>query len=63
MYNYELKNVPAQAQTDLEDLLGKCDDSNPALYYDRRHPYGLKYFDSHAVQLSTTLIMESLHKR
>ena len=52
LYNYELKNVPAQAQTDLEDLLGKCDDSNLALYYDRRHLYGLKYFDSHAVQLS-----------
>ena len=30
LYNYELKNV-AQAQTDLEDLLGKCDDSSIVL--------------------------------
>ena len=51
VYNYEIKNLPEQAITDLEQAIGNPKD-NLALYYDRRLLYGLSHFENTKVDKS-----------
>ncbi len=51
VYNYELKNLPDDAITDLKNTIGTPKE-NLALYYDRRYLYGLTHFDQTEVDKS-----------
>ena len=45
VYDYKIKNIPDIAIKNLESELGKCNKDNIALYFERRHLFGLKHFD------------------
>ncbi len=45
VYDYKLKNVPDKVIDILQDEIGACDEHTLPLYYDRRHLFGLNYFD------------------
>ena len=56
VYNYDVKNLPDEGIRILEeDVGGACNDNTMALYYDRRHLYGLKKFNKEKVESSIAL--------
>tara|TARA_Y100000287_G_scaffold180332_1_gene175094 strand:+ start:6443 stop:7729 length:1287 start_codon:yes stop_codon:yes gene_type:complete len=49
IYNFKFKNLPAKAIDNMFEDLGEPNYENLYKFYDRRHYYGLNYFDDRAI--------------
>ena len=52
IYDYKIKNLPDAVTDILQEEIGPCNDETLPMYFDRRHLFGINYFDKRQLEIS-----------
>ena len=52
IYDYKIKNLPEAVTNILQEEIGPCNDETLPRYFDRRHLFGINYFDKRQLEIS-----------